>query len=189
MKDSIGALHNMAPQAGFNQLRSRFAVLFDALEKAGCFILRNGTIEDYFINRVSVSSKPEAAAEEAFGFLNRSPAELETHYADVLRALRSAAPVLPVDENQMLREQLGAAIGAVFQTMDYSTSDGTINGRARGVIGSIMDIFSFENCSTCDEKILQVKIVSPLFQRNTFPFTISESDNQTVIIRQKLPSP
>jgi energy-coupling factor transporter ATP-binding protein EcfA2 len=180
-------LHAAVANADFNALKTRYGALLNALETTGCFILRRGTIESYFRTAPNGASKPEAAAEEAATFDSASTSELETDYADILRAIRSAAGTRPVDENELLREKLGAAIGAMFQSLEQSTTDAELNGRARATFGTSMDIFYFENCSSSGQRKLRVTIKSPLFQRESFPFEIGENENANQVIREKLP--
>lgn len=171
----------------FSALRQRFVVLFNALESVGCFVLRKGAIEDYYGLSAAISSKLGMAADEAASFDESAPEMLEAKYADVLRAIRAAAPIRPVDENALLRERLGAAVGATFQFIKFDTPSAELNGRVRGSQPDL-DIFELENCSTESDLRIRVNMKSPLFIRDTLPFEISISENATQVIKSKLPS-
>jgi hypothetical protein len=181
-------LDQLAGSTTFTALRRRFSVLFDALEKVGCFILRRGTIEDYYGSAYGSETKPEAAALEAASFDDVPVTDLNTRYADIVRALKAAAPLRPIDENALLRERLGGALGATFQFMETGMSAAELNGRARAAQPDF-EIFELENCSTSSERRVRVKMNSPLFRRGTLPFDISISDNQASVILSKLPRP
>ncbi|KAA2237727.1 ATP-dependent nuclease [Salinarimonas soli] len=171
----------------FVSFEARYGALFDILEAAGCFILRRGTIEDYFQIQAAALSKPDAAAQEAELFQSIDESALEARYATLLRSIRFAAPVHTVDENAMLRIRLGAQLGAVFQSMKTDTPDEALNGQMRAIIASEGGVFRFSNRSKGSVRRIEVSFVSNLFSRDTFPFEISEDDNQNEVLREKLP--
>ena len=181
-------LDRLSRSSDFTALRQRFTVLFDALEKVGCFFLRRGTIEDYYGSAIASEAKPEAAALEAASFDDVPPSDLTVRFADVIRAIRAAAPIRPIDENALLRERLGGAIGATFQFVQAETPSAEINGRARAAQPDF-DIFELENCSTATELRVRVKMNSRLFPRDTLPFEISINENPARVIMTKLPPP
>lgn len=183
---SASELMKSAAAANLGDIRSRLLAILGALERMGCFVLRRGTIEDYFLTRpIAGQSKPEAAAEEATTF-DRS-AGLAENYDDVLRAVRAAPPLHKVDENALLRERLAAALGAAFQTATSSMSTDDLNARVASAIGPDASLFLLENLSTSDRRQLRVSINSPLFASAKFPFEISERDNLTDVVRAQLP--
>ncbi|MCA2370855.1 AAA family ATPase [Agrobacterium genomosp. 3 str. CIP 111-78] len=171
-------------------LKTRLEALLDALEKAGCFVLRRGAIEAYYASMQNDGvKKPEAAAREIEGWQDSAAKlDLESRYADLIRAMRFAAPLPKIDENYLLREKLGAILGSVFQSMRVDMSDTELNSRASAILGPDADIFKLMNISRENQKRLKVDIASSLFRRSTFPFEISEKDNLTAIIMEKLPS-
>jgi hypothetical protein len=158
------------------------------LRASGAFFLQRGTIEDYYSSATGSRAKPETAALEAASFDETPVADLTTRYADVLRAIQAAAPLRPIDENALLRERLGGALGSAFQFMEINTPSAELNGRARAAQPDF-DIFELENCSTPDDCRVRVKIRSPLFPRDTLPFEISVNENPAPVIRRKLPPP
>jgi hypothetical protein len=170
-----------------SRLGSRYQVLLEALAEVGCFFLQKGAIENYYTPADTNIGKPERAAEEAAGFDHNPDHELKTNYADVIRALEYVAPNQSVDEDRLLRPKLGAALAAAFQLMAPNSSDEQLNAMARTTIGSDAEIFAFSNRSQQGKLRIEVKIVSPLFWRDRFPFEIGEEDNVNVVIRSKLP--
>jgi hypothetical protein len=102
--------------------------------------------------------------------------------------MQAAAPTRPVDENALLRERLGGALGAAFQFIKAETPSAELNARAQSAQPDV-SIFNLENCSTPEGLRIRVSMNSPLFQRETFPFEISSNDNITQLIKDKLPEP
>ena len=74
-------------------LRIRIGSVLDALEKAGCYVLRKGTIESYyhFANNAAYDEKPLNAVKEVEGMTALSNDDIETHYDVMVRALKSVA--------------------------------------------------------------------------------------------------
>ncbi|MBT0570480.1 AAA family ATPase [Curvibacter sp. CHRR-16] len=168
-------------------LRTRYLVLLEALSRLGCFFLTRGAIENYYDDGVSDKSKPDRAAAVAAKFDSSEPSDLESNYADVLKALTLVAPNHRVDEDLLLRPKLGAALSAAFLTMAPNTTDEQLNAIARATIGSHAGVFILNNCS--DEKTLRIKvdIASSLFKRESFPFDIGADENVNTVVHKKLP--
>ncbi len=149
-------------------LRDRFDALLNALEAGGCFILRRGTIEDYYSDKGSSFSagKPEAAAFEAASFAERDLAELCRSYDDVIRALRCAAPKPPVNENALLRKLLAALLGAVLQDLKADTSQEDLYAASLAANRDAAQIFKIENASNPGDEtpVLRISITSPYFR-------------------------
>lgn len=105
----------------------------------------------------------------------------------MLSAINHAGQLKRVDETELLRERLGAAVGAMLQSMTKDHTAAELDARARGVIRSDADIFSFENASTSKELRLRVRLRSRLFSCGEFPFEVSENENATQVIRRQIP--
>ena len=169
-------------------LCTKYEVLLTALSKLGCFFLRRGAIENYYdTSGVANIGKPDRAANEAAGFDAKEASELVLQYADVYSALRHAAPNQLVDEDQLLRLKLGAILTPVLLSMKADSSDAQLNALAKNTIGTDADVFRISNKSEPNQLKIEVDIASPLFKRNTFPFTITPSDNPTIIVPKVLP--
>lgn len=167
-------------------LSQRYEALLEMLAEVGCFFLRAGAIENYYVRASDADTKPSAAAEQAATFTETDLATLETRYADVLAAIRYIAPARGVDENRVLRPKLGAAITAIFQSMSQTTSADQLNAIAKTTIGSSAEVFTFENISTADQLKLKIMIASPLFARTNFPIEVSHGQNVNQILPEVL---
>ncbi len=175
-------------------LRKRYEALIDVLAAAGCVILRRGTIEDYYFDQPTTTTlgKPEAAAAEMENLPARSEADIRKGYSDVIRAIDIAAPLRKIDENELLREQLGSLLGAAFQVVRPGMPDDELNARAANNFSLTTPVFRFSNRSNQESgsplRRIEVTINSPLFVRDNFPFEISEHENITLVVAHKLPS-
>lgn len=167
-------------------LRTRYLVLTDALARLGCFFLHKGAIENYYAVAASTSGKPDLAAQEAATFEFSEPAVLRDRYADAISSLVYIAPNQRVDEDLLLRPKLGAVLTSTFLTMHRDSSDDQLNAIAKTTVGSDSEVFRLSNRSKDDLRIA-VEIVSPLFQRDTFPFEIGRDENPNLVIPAKLP--
>jgi hypothetical protein len=169
-------------------LRIQYEVLLTALAELGCFFLRRGAIENYYdASGATDSGKPDRAAIEAAGFDDKEADELVAQYADVRAALRHVAPQQRVDEDQLLRMKLGAILTPVLLGMKAESSDAQLDVLARNTIGTDAEVFKLVNKSTPQQLRIEVDIASPLFKRDTFPFTIIPSDNPTAVVPVVLP--
>jgi hypothetical protein len=175
-------------------LRARYDALFEMLASAGCVVLRRGTIEDYYFNPISASiGKPEVAALEMEHASALKPDQVRQQFGDVVRALDVAAPLKKIDENGLLREQLGSLTGAALQLVEPGMPDDELNSRSTANFNSSKPVFRFSNKSVASgapgyRRRIEVSITSPLFVRAGFPFEIGEEDNLTTVIAQKLPT-
>ncbi len=192
---SIDEIDQNTVATELSPLRKRYDALLDALSTAGCTILRSGTIEDYYFQEypTNLYGKPEAAAMEMEHVLALPLADIQKQYHDVIRAMHVSAPLKKIDENSLLREQLGSLLGAALQIARPGMLDDELNARAAANLSAGAPVFRFANRSIQDNvsgvtRSIEVSITSPLFARQGFPFEISERDNLTALIDQKLPS-
>jgi hypothetical protein len=174
-------------------IRRRYDALLDVLDKVGCIILRKGTIEDYYSTiQSAVSGKPESAAIEVEHLETLQEPEARIRYSDIVKALEVSAPIKRVNENDLLREQLGSLLGAAFQIVTPAISDVEFNSRTKANYGSDKPVFGVANRTKPDGKggyarLIEVSITSPLFVRDGFPFVVGDKENLTDVIESKLP--
>lgn len=169
-------------------LRTKYETLLSALAELGCYFLRRGAIENYYDTLgTAESGKPGRAATEAAGFDEKDADELVAQYADVHAALQYAAPNQLVDEDRLLRMKLGAIITPVLLGMTADSSDAQLDALAKATIGTDAEVFKLTNKSTQQQVRVKVDFASPLFERSTFPFEISSSENPTAVVPHVLP--
>lgn len=169
-------------------LCKKYDVLLSSLHNLGCFFLRRGAIENYYgVIQDIGTGKPDRAALEAAGFDARETHELEACYSDIYAALLYAAPNQFVDEDRLLRMKLGAILTPVMLGMKFNSSDQQLDILAKSTIGIDATVFKLTNKSTEQQIKLEVDIISPLFERETFPFEMSPSENPIIIVPKVLP--
>jgi precorrin-2 methylase len=97
--------------------------------------------------------------------------------------------VRPVDENALLRDSLASLLARAFQRLTPDLSDGDLNAVACAGDPVMASIFELENVSKQREtRAVRVKIISPLFTSDAFPFEITYDDPLNMTIAKKLPS-
>ncbi len=177
---------NAAAQA--KSLCTRYDALLTSLGSLGCFFLRRGAIENYYeASDTPDHGKPDRAAIEAAGFEAKTDNDLVAQYGDVHSALLHAAPKQLIDEDHLLRMKLGAILTPVLIGMKTNSSDAQLDALARNTIGTDATVFKLHNISTTQQLRIQVEIASRLFERATFPFEISPSDNPNTMVPTVLP--
>jgi len=178
--------------AEWMSIKTRYEALLDVLDKAGCIVLRRGTIEDYYLDKVSeLQDKPASAAREAESFVTSSKNDLRARYRDVVSAISTAAPIKNISENDLLREQLSGMLAVALVVVKPSMSDDELNVRAKANFGTDHSIFRFENTTHDDGRggyirSVRVRIDSTLFEREEFPLEITEQDNVVAAIERVL---
>jgi hypothetical protein len=187
-------LSHLSSDGEWVNIRNRYDTLLSVLDKAGCIILRKGTIEDYYVGDYSetMSGKPERAALEVERLEILGAVDARERYADLVKAVEISAPLKRINENDLLREQLGALLGAAFQIVSHGMSDNELNSRARANSSGDKPIFHFANRTSQDGKggsarCIEVSISSPLFVKDGFPFVICDRENLSSVIEGKLP--
>lgn len=176
-----------AASADAARLCTQYNTLLGGLSKLGCFFLCRGAIENYYRIGSSNKSKTELAVAEAAQFESTDVKDLERDYLSVFSALSHIAPNQRVDEDQLLRPKLGAALTATFLSMAKETSDAQLNTFAQGILRSDAEVFKLTNRSIDGDLRLEVHMASPLFQRTTFPFVIGSQEHVNVIVNSRLP--
>ncbi|MDG2522962.1 AAA family ATPase [Caulobacter segnis] len=177
-----------AAAAPAEALSLRYQALLGILGELGCYILRAGAIENYFVTPQADQSKLDAATLEAASFSQSDKATLKAGFQDVDAALTFISPTRAVDENLLLRPKLAAVLGAVFQSMTVTSPDAELLAVARGHLGQDAVVFGIANRSTETLRKVEVSMASPLFDQPTFPFVIGEDENLNEKVRTVLPA-
>jgi hypothetical protein len=187
----IKELRELPDGKNLDRARAMLLGLLEVMEAAGCFVLRRGTIEDYFISipGAADSGKPEAAVTETLGFSQVSAAVLSERYGDVVRAIDFVAPSSPFDENLFIRSNLAGALGHVFQMASPTTTDVDLSAILEAANPQAAAIFAFKNASDgrSAKMAVRVEIKSPLFPRSTFPAVVTREQNLSDRVDELLP--
>lgn len=163
-------------------IRSRLDALLSVLEEVGCFILRRGTIEDYYSHtdlRV-FSSKPDAAVNEAIGIQDDTSANLEEAFADVIRCLRAASSAQKLDEGEALLDLLLACVAPLQARLKNGTAAGDPNQLARTFVGETSELFEFR----WEPGALAVDLKSKILDVDGFPISVRSGDDAVEVCRR-----
>jgi hypothetical protein len=102
-------------------------------------------------------------------------------------ALRCAAPGRDIDESVLLRTKLGAALGAIFQSMEPSSTDAQIEAMAISVLPTVTGLFSFHNATINGQPAVRVDLRSKIFNLSGFPVTVARTGNLNEAVGQIKP--
>jgi hypothetical protein len=156
-------------------IKERLTVFFNLLETLGCFILRKGTIEDYYFSNADLSTlnKPSVAADEVAEFRVRSLGEVEARYGDVLRCLRAAAATEEINEAEVLQDVLLAVAAPALARVRTPGFAGDLNELARSTVGNLSDLFDLQSV----KGNLVISLRSRVLAVGGFPIQIAADDD------------
>lgn len=165
-------------------IRARFDLLLSVLEQLGCYILRKGTIEEYYTNTdmAHFSSKPAAAVNEALGIQESADDVLEECFGDVLRCLRSASSAEKLNEGEALLDHLLACVAPLQARLKSGSTEGDINQLARNVIGDAAQLFDF----AWGEGSIVIQLKSRILDVDGFPLTVRAQDDAVEVCSNAL---
>lgn len=85
----------------WGKIKRRLTALFDSLEELGCFVLRKGAVESYYLHspNTTFNGKPSAAALETTELASDNDTQVQEKYSDLLRALQFTALDKTVNES------------------------------------------------------------------------------------------
>jgi len=169
-------------------MRRRLDSLLEILELAGCFILRKGTIESYYLHAAQKTEmgKPSAAVDEVEAFTQEGRERVEAAYDDPLRALRFAAATEPIDEAKALRELLLSVVAPALASLKDQTGEETLRQLARRVIGEKASILKLSTSGKGQEQELIVELNSAVLEVDGFPLRFRKDSNPIVEINRQL---
>jgi hypothetical protein len=166
----------------WSSIRLRFRGLIDILEKVGCFILRKGTIEDYYYTTPNLNNgnKTAFAVEETEFIIENNPTDFQNKYSDVIRSLEYAAKQENIDESNQVRDLVLQVISPILSSLSKinSTSDLTI--KANQILKSDSELFDFNLIKEDSRKSVEIKLKSTLLQVEGFPIIFSIDENPII---------
>ena len=168
-------------------IKTRINSLFEVLNSAGCFILKKGTIESYYVHSDSEIScdKPNIAVEEVDLLNDQENSLVINQYSDVIHCLNYAAKTKGINEVETLKELLVAILGPILLSLGQDTNQSGIQSTIRNILSDRGELFEIKLDSTNKNKI-SVNVKSRILEVNCFPFEIEKSDNLLQIIDTKL---
>ena len=158
-------------------IKSRLDSLLLMLQSVGCFILRKGTIENYYMREVKVSGsdKPNAALEETFHFEQSTEMQVTSAYEDVVNAMAYAAQTEQINEGSAIRN-LVLAIAAPALANCGSCTEDELNSSSKDLVGKKANLFK-SMTKTGNGKTLRIELLSKILKVYGFPLSIQTKEN------------
>lgn len=165
-------------------IRIRLDALLASLEQLGCFVLRKGTIEDYYANTdiTQFTSKPDAAVNEALSIQDEAETVLEDTFADIIRCLRAASTAKKINEGEALLDLMLACVAPLQARLKSGSTSGDPNQLARTVIGDAAQVFNF----SWHEGHLVVELRSQILDVEGFPISVRPEDDAVEVCSRVL---
>lgn len=182
--DSV--LNSISPNKELSTIKSRISFLLDALEIAGCFILRKGTIESYYSgSALAESGKPYAAVEETQHLSSLNIEEIKNSYEDIVRCLKYASSTEDINESKLISHYLLAFVTPILSDIDYFTTKEEIERSAKKFVGEISSIFEPSIIGDKENLILRIDLKSEILEIDNFPIDFPKGSNPIEIVRYK----
>jgi len=168
-------------------MKTRLNTIFNVLESAGCFILRKGTIESYYLNSNKDISygKPSSAVEEVEYLNSLENSFVTTQYSDIVRCLQYASTMKEINETEALSLLLSSVLAPVLTLLKDDTTQSEINTIIRNTIGTRGELFEITPVEANKDRLI-VNLKSNILDKKYFPFEIDKSDNLIQTIKIKL---
>lgn len=170
------------------KIKSRLTTLMDLLEKLGCFILREGTIEAYYkhVSNLTNDEKPNAASYEVNGLMSESEASVKSNYSDILRALNYCSQAKEINEAEAIRDLLLAVVSPALANIKKDTTDSELKMYSSNLFGAKTGLFSLSKELEGDNIYLNVDLVSNILDVKGFPLKIKKGSNPIEIVNSFL---
>lgn len=168
----------------WKSLKVRINVLLDILEELGCFVLRKGAIESYyvFVPNTTYNGKPSAAALEVSGLQEKGNDEIAVHYADLIRALKYASLDKNVDESFAVKKELLSELALVLGILHEASSEKEIFASIKQAKSNAQSLFSYKIIQQNDRKGVEVTLKSQIIDVEGFPLKAFIGDNVNQIV-------
>ncbi|WP_338847921.1 AAA family ATPase [Clostridium perfringens] len=165
-------------------IKKTIGTLFDCLEQGGCFILRKGEIESYYIfsDKETSIGKPSAAMDEIEVLDSKTNQFIEEHYSDVLRALRYSAKFKQIDETEQIKLEILSEIAPILSVLEVDTTSDDINTIIRKARGNNKSLFKYTTRLIDDVLTINIDLNSKIIDVSGFPFTIKKGDNVNSVV-------
>ena len=173
------------PNSGdWQSIKTRITVLFNILEKLGCFVLRRGAVESYyaFASNTTYNGKPSAAALEVSHLDEKTDEQVCEQYDDLIRSLRYAALDKTVDESFAVKKELLSELALVLGVLKKDSSVKELLSTIKQAKGSAESLFEYKIINENTRLGVEVSLKSEIIDVNGFPFKAFIGDNVNQII-------
>lgn len=177
------------PNSGdWKSLKTRISVLYDILEKLGCFVLHRGAVESYyaFAPNTTFNSKPSAAALEVSQLDEKTDEQICEQYADLIRSLKFAALEKTVDESFAVKKELLSELALVLGILHRVSSEKELLSSIKQAKGSAETLFDYRIINENNCQGVEILLKSVIIDVTGFPFKAFVGDNVNQIIDAKI---
>ncbi len=166
--------------ATWKSIATRLKALLEILEYGGCFILRKGYVEDYYLFAIADlnKDKAETAVEEMIGIEDTTDiARIKSQYSDLIRALKFSAKVPEIDEAAALIDLLLAIASPSIYRLKPHTTNEELKALARQILGERSTIFEFAISQQGESVLLSIDNTSDILDVEGFPLQFTPTSN------------
>ena len=169
-------------------LKTRLGVIFDILAKLGCFVLKKGAVESYYLyaSNTTYNAKPAAAVLEISKLEEKTNEELMTYYADLILPLKFAALGKTVDESFAVKKELLSELALALGILDKVNSEKEILSAIKQAKGNINLLFNYSIINENDRKGINVSLKSKIIDVEGFPLKAFVGDNVNTLIEANI---
>jgi hypothetical protein len=172
----------------WRSIRTRFEALFKILSKTGCFILKKGTIENYYINPSfsSLEDKPELAVEEAEVITTSDIEVVKANYSEVIECLQYASNSPEIDEAAALSDLVLSVAAPIVARITDEITTGEVQSLAYQILSDKSSILTFDISGTNGNKKVVIGNKSIILDVEGFPIEFSKDTNPVTEVKRRL---
>ncbi|WP_290925151.1 AAA family ATPase [Halodesulfovibrio sp.] len=165
-------------------IKSRLEKLLTTLTCVGCFVLRKGAIESYYLDGTAEgnSDKINRVLQEIEKASALSIDKVKAQYGDLYDAVKFAAKGVLIDEAESMQDMLLNVVPAVVNRLSNITNAQEAAQMAKRLSPEKASLFTYE---VSDSKLV-VGLKSPIIDVKGFPIVISKDDNPYKLIEEAI---
>ena len=168
----------------WKSIKTRITALYDILEELGCFILRRGAIESYYVfaANTTFNGKPSAAASEASHLEEKSDAQICEQFTDLVHALKFVAIDKAVDESFAVKKELLSELALVIGILPNTDKESELLSNIKQAKGNSKFLFGYKIINENGRLGVEVSLKSKIINVSGFPFKAFVGDNVNQIV-------
>jgi hypothetical protein len=169
-------------------IKTRFAALLKILAKAGCFVLKKGTIENYYISSsiTSLEDKPELAVLESEQIEAASIQQIQEAYRDVVECLKFASNSPEIDEAAALSDLLLSVAAPSIGRISKEMTKEQLKNISYQILNDRSTLFDLD-VETSEENVnIKISCNSSILEVDGFPITFNKNSNPVAEVKSKI---
>ena len=182
------SLQNWSDTVQWTSLKIRLNSLFSVLEAVGCFILKKGAIESYYLYapNTTYSEKPSVAVDEIGELQSQSNEFIFSKYEDVIHSLKYAALTKTVDESFAVKKELLTELALALEVLPKVSNEKEIYSIIKQSKGSSTSLFDYRLINNNDKLGIEVSLHSNIIDVSGMPFQIFIGQNVNEVINEHI---